>query len=1225
VSSDDDLTHATGALTPGTAPASGVHDSFGHGRYKVERLLGRGGQKDVYVAIDMLLKRRVAIAVMKTRAEGGGWELDAEAQAMARLGDDPHIVTVYDIGEEDGEPYIVSQYIDSGSVADLLRQTEARRLPIHQTLRIGAEVARALAYCHRRGVIHGDVKPSNVFLTKDGTAKLGDFGIAFGAELPRLNREGALLGTFTHMAPEVATGLARGPASDLYALGIMLYELVTGRLPFQDEEPLGVVWQHINIPPVAPTWHTPQTPQALETLILRLLSKAPEDRPRSAEEVALALETITASGPPAAGGGADRDSRSLARLAGGIFVGREREMSALRAALDESSGGSVRFCVIAGEAGSGKTRLCEQFATYARLAGAEVLVGRCYDGEGAPAFWPWVQLLRSWVQDRDRETVFAAMGHGASELGQIVPDVLQKLPDLPPPPPLEPEPARFRLFDAIAGFLRNASRARPMTLLIDDLHWADRSSLLLLEFLARELHDASVMVLGTYRDEEQHAGALAQTLADLGRTGVFERIGLPGLAESEVASFIQKTTGLQKTAKLASLIYRQTDGNPFFVSEIVKLFVVEGRMRSFEDAAPGSIDVPKVVRDVILRRVAHLPEAGRRALTIASVIGREFGLQVLAPLCGVEDEALLDMLEPAVAAGLIVEKPRVHDTFAFSHALIRETLYETLGATRRVRLHRRIAETLEQCYVHAVEPHLAELAYHFFEAAATGEARKAIEYLTRAADQAVHQLAYEEAVALCERACQASTHLTPPDEFLGCELLLRLGETQLTAGHTTAARETFRQAAAGASRRQHGEQLGRAALGVGSATVMGTSYGSVDQVQIDLLEEALTCMPAGDSSLRARLQAQLAMGLYYAGGQRLPVSQDAVKMARRLGDRAALVHALYSRCLCLEGFEKGDERLALATEIIGLAQELDNREMVLRARYRRYRELIELGDLAAAENEIEIYAGLAQDLRQPLYQWLTPYARASLAVMQGRFDAAVALIEEAAALGKRTQERSPGLFIDALTSLMLKHQGRHAELETRVAKNVEAFPRIPSWRASLAQIYVKLKRFDDARRELARLAAEYPTLARDGSMYGVVMNLVEVVAALGHVEEARTLYSLLEPFEGRNIVLGSTGVMCGPYSHYLGLLDVTLSRWDAAARHFEAALEMCRAMNARPYECRTQIAYGELLAAHIGDRAKGIGLLEQALACARELGMGLLSQEAGERLERCAAGPGPPV
>jgi tetratricopeptide (TPR) repeat protein len=290
--------------------------------------------------------------------------------------------------------------------------------------------------------------------------------------------------------------------------------------------------------------------------------------------------------------------------------------------------------------------------------------------------------------------------------------------------------------------------------------------------------------------------------------------------------------------------------------------------------------------------------------------------------------------------------------------------------------------------------------------------------------------------------------------------------------------------------------------------------------------------------------------------------------------------------------------------------------MVLRARYRRYREFIELGDLPAAESEIDVYGRLAQELRQPLYEWLTPYAKASIAVMQGRFGDGRTLIEQAKALGKRTQERSTGLFIDALLALMLKHQGRHAELEPRVRQNVEAFPRIPSWPASLAQIYVKLNRPEAARRELERLSSEYPTLARDGSMYGVVINLVEVVAALGAINEARALYSLLEPFEGRIVVLGSTGAMCGCFSHLLGLLDITLSRWDSAARQFDAALNLCRKMQARPYECRIQIAYAELLATRTGERVRGIQMLEQALATAKELGMDMVGREAQELLDR---------
>jgi tRNA A-37 threonylcarbamoyl transferase component Bud32/tetratricopeptide (TPR) repeat protein len=1216
---DDDLRETTAGPTRRQAAPTAVPTSFAGGRYHVERLLGRGGQKDVYLARDTFLKRNVAIALLKNELGDlvNLQRLRTEAQAMARLGDNPHIVTVYDIGEEEGQPYIVSQYIESGSVADLLKRTENGRLSLEQVLRIGAQVSRALAYSHERGVVHADVKPNNVWLTHEGTAKLGDFGLAFGLELPRLTHEGTVAGTVAYMAPELATEARRGPAADLYALGVMLYEMTTGRLPFQGDHQVGIIWQHINARPVAPTWHNPQVPQALEALILRLMSKAPEDRPHAADEVAMALEAIVSNASPLVDTAVEQDSRSLARLAGGVFVGREYEMSTLRSGLNEARSGHGQLFLLAGEPGAGKTRLGEQLATYARLGGAQVLVGKCYEGDGAPAFWPWVQIIRSWIQELAPDALMSAMGSGASDVGQIVPEVLQKLPGLPLPPALEPEQARFRLFDSITTFLKNVSHAQPVVIILDDLHWADKPSLLLLQFVARELRDTHLLVLGTYRNTGLQAGdRLSQSLGELAREGLSERIVLRGLPEEEVARFIRMTTGVEPPSGLASTIYQQTDGNPFFVSEIVRLLVVEGRMQRSDEPASTAIEVPDAVRDVIARRIDHLPEDCGRILTVASVIGREFNLRVLGPLCSLSDDALLEVLEQAVTSGLIIEKPYAADSFVFSHALIRETLYDTLSTPRRVRLHRRIGEVLESFYQNNVEPHLAELAYHFFQASPAGDVHKAVDYAVRAAERALRLLAYEEVVEHYERAYQASGLTEPIDERRRCDLLLKLGESQMMAGYSAAARETFRQAASSARVRKDWEQLPRAALGLGGAAAMGTSYGRVDQLQIDLLNEALSHLDADDSPLRIRLLAQLSLALYHEGEPRLRISQEAVTMARRLRDKAALLPALYSRCVCLDGFAKGDERLALATEIVEVAEEVGNKEMGLRARYRRYREFIELGDLRAADEDLKVYSRLADELRQPLYQWLTPFAGSVRAVMEGRFEEGERLVQEAAAIGTRVQERNTPLFLNALTSAVRKLQGRYGELAVRNRELVDAYPRIASWRASLAQIYVKLNRQEEARTELERLTFDdYAGVARDWSS---MANLVDVCAALHDVGRARTLYDVLEPFDGRNLVLGSSGIFYGPFAHYLGLLEATMSRWEMAARHFDDALEMNRKLGARPFECQTQYEYGAMLLARSpgSDREKGLRLLERSLATAEELGMRRVSDDARALLSR---------
>ena len=253
---------------------------------------------------------------------------------------------------------------------------------------------------------------------------------------------------------------------------------------------MAIISQHINTAPVAPSWHNPEVPRALESLIMRLLAKDPNERPASAAAIPQALQAIVSSASTSAPVAADSDVNPLDRLAGGIFVGREKEMDELRAGLEDSLSGRGRLMMLVGEPGIGKTRTSEEFATYAGLRNAQVVWGRCYEGEGAPAYWPWVQAIRSYVHEKEPNELMSEMGPGAADIAQVVSEVKERLPGLPAPPTLEPDQARFRLFDSITTFLKNASLKKPMVLVLDDLHWGDKPSLLLLQFLARELRGA---------------------------------------------------------------------------------------------------------------------------------------------------------------------------------------------------------------------------------------------------------------------------------------------------------------------------------------------------------------------------------------------------------------------------------------------------------------------------------------------------------------------------------------------------------------------------------------------------------------------------------------------------------------------------------------------------------------------------------------------------------------
>ena len=749
---------ATPTTSPNTALPLARPTSFANGRYQVKQFLGEDGKKKVYLAHDSLLDREVAFVLIKTEGldEAGRSRIQREAQAMGRLGSHQYIVTVFDLGQEQDQPYMVTELMGGGDVEGLIEKAGDHRLPLEQAIKIAQETCRGLEFAHGRGIVHRDLKPGNIWLTQDGTAKIGDFDLAVALDRLRLTTEGMMVGTVSYMPPEQAMGGDVTPHSDLYSLGAMLYEMVTGRPPFLGDDTVAIIGQHINTPPVSPTWHNGQCPRPLEALIMRLLAKNPSERPESATDVLSALDAIDLGDLSAISESPLQDgSHSLDSLAGGVFVGRQREMGELKACLEDALSGRGRLVTLVGEPGIGKTRTALELATYAGLRQAQVLWGRCYEEQGAPPYWPWVQAIRSYVRDVDPEQLRSEMGAGAADIGQVVSDVRDRLPGLEAPPELEPEQARFRLFDSITAFLKNAGRRQPLVLVLDDLHWADHPSLLLLEFVARELSNARLLIIGTYRDVElsrQHP--LSRSLGELTRERLFQRVLLRGLDQEDVGRFIELASGITPPRGMVEAVHRQTEGNPLFVTEVVWLLVQEGELTQEKAGQRDSwsVRIPEGVREVIGRRMDRLSERCNETLTVASVVGREFTLDQLMPLIeDISGDRLLEVLDEVLSARVIEELPRSVGLYQFTHALIQETLAGELSTTRKVRLHAHIAEALESLYGADAEAHASELAHHFAEAQTVLGTEKLVHYSLLAGERALSGFAYEEALAHFER------------------------------------------------------------------------------------------------------------------------------------------------------------------------------------------------------------------------------------------------------------------------------------------------------------------------------------------------------------------------------------------------------------------------------------------------------------------------------------------
>jgi class 3 adenylate cyclase/tetratricopeptide (TPR) repeat protein len=830
--------------------------SFAAGRYQVQRFLGEGGKKRVYLARDQRLDRDVAIASIKTEGldETGLTRVRREAQAMGRLGSHAHIVTVHDILDDGGQPCIVQELMEGGSLTDLIRATPHHRLDVPTALRIAEEVARALSYAHQRGVIHRDVKPGNVWLTTDARAKLGDFGLAVALDHTRLTEAGLIIGTAAYMPPEQALGGEITARSDLYSLGAMLYEMLTGRPPFPGNDTVSVISQHLNTPPLPPTMLNPQVPQGVETLVLRLLAKSPEERPASAEEVVSVVVALAAAPTPADAAKPGAQITPPRPATGALrtpFVARQKELAQLKERLEDAIAGRGFLMMIVGEPGIGKTRLSEELSVHARLRGAQVLVGQCYESEGAPPYIPFVEALRQYVNTRAPEALRQEMGDGASDLAKLVSEIRTRVPDLPPSVRQEPEAERYRLLEAVTAFLVNASKTLPIVLVLDDIHWSDKPSLVLLQHLARRLPASRMLVIGTYRDIElDRRHPLSEVLGQLRRERLYERILLRGLDTDGVQALLAARAHLTAPGKtevarsLAAALQEQTEGNPFFIEETIAHLVEIGAIYRegdywAADTAAIQENIPEGVREVIGRRLSRLSDASNQALTFASVVGREFDFDVLQTLTDMDEATLLSALEEALAAQLIGEhRAGSGAAYRFTHALVQETLYGELSLARKQRLHLRTGRALEQARAGRLEGLVGQLAHHFYQG---NDPTKAIDYARKAGAAALRVYAWEEAVRYFETALDLMEE-SGVDDNQRADLLERLGDIIYATGHAQERGVAFLERALAIYER-FGDRAKIAAVHSRLGRGMVSFYGHVD------LEEGLTHLEAARAIL----------------------------------------------------------------------------------------------------------------------------------------------------------------------------------------------------------------------------------------------------------------------------------------------------------------------------------------------------------------------------------------
>jgi tetratricopeptide (TPR) repeat protein len=868
------------------------------------------------------------------------------------------------------------------------------------------------------------------------------------------------------------------------------------------------------------------------------------------------------------------------------FVGRARELGELRAALKETATPRGCLLLVTGEPGIGKSRLMEELASQLSGQGWRILIGRCWEHGGAPAYWPWMQVLRA----------------AGSELEECLPST---------PTAVDPEAARFLLFDAVGRFLGAAAGSGPVLVVLDDLHAADEPSLLLLRFLAQTVTDERVVLVGAYRDAEPRVHELAELFGDLARVG--RRVRLRGLSRVEVGAYMLGVAGRPPPEAVVARVHDVTAGNPLFVGEVVRALVAGGNLGAAEGrAADPMVRIPEELRGLIRRRLVGLSTEVVSNLKVASVIGREFELGVLRQISRLSVGRLTDALAEAVTAGIVSEDASAPGRYAFSHELVREALYDDMAAGRRLKLHRSIGLVLEEAFGDDLEPRLAELAHHFSRSAPLGDAVLAVKYSTRAGDHAAALLAYEDAVRHYAGALHLLPLLKDASGDQRCVLLLRLGDVQWRAGDTEKASGSFEEAAAVAGRLGAPETLARAALGyvtagapvrLGLGGLILTGRFGEETTGIRRLEQALAALPAGDSSLRTQVLARLATELYRTeqAERRTALAKEAVAMARRLGDPQALLVALHGRHWATLSPDHIEGRLANAAEMLHVAVTVGDEEMAFLARHARLHDFLELGDVEGVDAELEAMAQIADRIRQPFYQWHIASMRAMRALLDGRLDEAERLARSTLDAGLRPKVHMTYMYEHALMVAIRWQEGRLGELQQTVRSHGDRYPSVARWRNALVAAELADER--TARAEIDRHARSgFADLPRDGLWILHLCALTEACVLIGDQQRAAQLYDLLSPYAERNAISLST-MPFGPVALRLGMLAAMLERWEEAERHFEAAMEGCSRLGARVVTARVLYERSRMLLSRgaDGDQARIVELLAQAEVICREL------------------------
>ena len=905
-------------------------------------------------------------------------------------------------------------------------------------------------------------------------------------------------------------------------------------------------------------------------------------------------------------------------------VGREAEMQTITNTAKRVAGGEGReVLLVSGEAGMGKTTLVAEAARAAFDKGACVLFGHCEEDLATP-YQLFAEALEHYVTHAPEEQLLAHVKAHGSELSRLVPALASRMRELPPSKATDSDTERFLLFAAVVGLLGTMSNEQPVVLVLDDLQWADKGSLLLLRHLAATEQSMRVLILGTYRDSElSQTHLLTDTLAALHRHRGVSRIELAGLDDSGVVALLEATTGQSLDAvgqSLAKALSRETDGNPFFVSEVLLHLSETGKIyqdttgRWVADVAMEQLALPDSVRVVIGARVGRLGNVGVRVLSVASVIGRDFDLDLLARATKTSEDDLLDILDAAASVALVREVANT-GRYCFAHALIQHTLYEDLGHNRRTRTHRLVAEALEDICGDRPGARVGELARHWTGATEPIDLAKAIGYSKQAGDSALSALAPGEALRYYAQALDLYPKVTDPDPVLGIDLAIGLGTAQRQIGDPTS-RVTLLTAARQAADLGDTDRLVAAALANNRGYTGNNNATDTDKV--DVLEMALDRLPAGDPDralVLATLCSEIVIGSPLERLQAL--ADEALAIAESSGDDGTIVRVINQVILPSLVPSLLEQTLARTADALVRAERLGDPVLLFFAAHARASAVFLAGDIDEMDRCIETMGSLAEQIDQPILSWTNTFHLSKRAQIAGDTDLAEKLATEALQIGTDCGQPDAALFWSGQILVVSTQRGTMGELIPLIEQMLdEASAPARVLTPILAMANAEADHTEDARRLLEEFAAADFDLPIGPGWITTMHCYAEAAIHCGDAMYAGPLFDRLAPWAEQAVASGSV-TASGLVSHSLGGLATALDRYDEADSYFKQSAAMSARMKAKFYVAKTDLLWGSMLAKRQseGDTDKARDLLKKAHTAAVAHGYGTVERRASAALE----------